>query len=167
LEVYDSSPDEAIKRLWIDENEGISPFDLDWGYATTVYKSQGGEFPWVIFCVPPSPADHWTRANAYVAVSRAQQSCTVMGTLADFNAIARRPDQVRRTVFGYLLSCDTAICAHTPLAPSIVPAAERLIVQDPERECTLLGEGELAVPTLKEYLQAPQKKEEYDEDEIF
>lgn len=168
LEVYDSSPDEAIKRLWIDENEGISPLDLDWGYATTVYKSQGGEFPWVIFCVPPSPADHWTRANAYVAVSRAQQSCTVMGTLADFNAIARRPDQVRRTVLAHLLERDIALCAHVPLDAARVPAEERAIVLDPEAECALLPEDEPAVLTLKDFLpQPPRKAGEQDQDDFF
>lgn len=161
MEVYDASPDEAIKRLWIDEEEGISPFDLDWGYATTVYKSQGGEFPWVVFCVPPSPAEHWTRANAYVAVSRAQQSCIIMGKVADFNAIARRPDQVRRTVFGYLLSQHDGIRAHVPLEG--VPVAEQSIVTDPERECQLLDADELAVPTLKEFLPTPKSAEEKDD----
>lgn len=155
LEVYDTSAEEATKLLWIDDTEGISPFDLDWGYTTTVYKSQGGEFPWVVFCVPPSPAEHWTRANAYVAVSRAQQSFTVMGKVEDFNAIARRPDQVRRTVFGHLLAQQTELKTHAPL--SNVPAAEQAIVADPEHECQLLPADKLAVPTLKEFM--PQPKE--------
>lgn len=155
MHVYDSSPDEAIKRLWIDEEDGISPLDLDWGYATTVYKSQGGEFPWVVFCVPSDPGDHWTRANAYVAVSRAQQSCVVLGSLSDFNAIAKRPDRVRQTVFAHLLSRHPSICDHVPLAQ--VPEAELRIVRDPERECKVLKAGVAAAPSLKDFLAIPKQ----------
>lgn len=158
MEVYDTSAEEATKLIWIDEEEGVSPFDLDWGYATTVYKSQGGEYPWVIFCVPPSPAEHWTRANTYVAVSRAQQSCTVVGNTGDFNAIAKRPDQVRRTVFGYLLAQQTELRAHTPLTN--VPVDEQTIVLDPERECRLLPDEELAAPILKDFLPKPKQNDE-------
>jgi hypothetical protein len=78
-----------------------------------------------------------------------------MGKVEDFNAIARRPDQVRRTVFGHLLAQQTELKTHAPL--SNVPAAEQAIVTDPEHECQLLSADELAVPTLKEFM--PQPKE--------
>jgi hypothetical protein len=161
MEVFDTKPEDAIKRIWVDEDEGVSPWDLDWGYATTVYKSQGGEFPWVIFCVPPTPAPHWTRANAYVAVSRAQQSCIVLGAQNDFNAICKRDNLVRRTIFGHLLQHDeryASLTEHEALSAACLSEEELEIILDPENECSLLDEDTLAVPTLKEFMPKPQNE---------
>lgn len=57
--------------------EDISDVELCW--ATTVHKSQGCEFPVVIFVCPDSHQRMLTRNLLYTAVTRAKKLCVVVG----------------------------------------------------------------------------------------
>ena len=142
MEVSDDDTS-TCKKVWIDAGEGVDPFDIDCGNATTVYKSQGREFPYVIFCVPPQAGTHWTRANAYVAASRAQRGLVIMGPRPEFEAICARPNVERRTVFSHLLAQESSLTEHVPLTGVMVET----IVDDPET-LSILHETQLAVPIL-------------------
>ncbi len=98
-------PDQGAetKKVWIHEKGGIKPIHVEWGYATTAYKTQGNEFPYVLFKVPNNPGPQWTRPNAYVSVSRAKEKCWIMGSKASFLTICSRPEKHRTTCFGMML----------------------------------------------------------------
>jgi hypothetical protein len=121
----------------------VDPFNIQCGNATTVYASQGREFPYVIFCVPPYAGQHWTRANAYVACSRAQRGLVVMGPREEFGAICARPNIERKTVFALLLCKETELTQHLPNTRT------EHIVRDPE-SLPLLHKDALAVPIFVE-----------------
>ena len=75
----------------------VDPSQIDLGFATTVYKSQGQQFPYVLVWNEDKPGKQWTRSNMYVAVSRAQKICWIAGTKEDFFTICKRPDPYRRS----------------------------------------------------------------------
>jgi ATP-dependent exoDNAse (exonuclease V), alpha subunit - helicase superfamily I member len=54
--------------------------DVELSWAATVHKSQGCEFPVVIFVVPHSPRILLTRNLLYTAVTRAKKECIVIGS---------------------------------------------------------------------------------------
>lgn len=150
LEVADShDPEAPSKSVWVARgNDGsVDPLDVDCGNCTTVYKVQGREFPFVFFCVPPNPSERWTRCNAYVAVSRAQERCVVLGNHRDFVTICTRPDVARRTVFRELLAQHPELAAHVPIT------ANEPIVDDPAA-LGLLPADVRAVPTFAEFVAA-------------
>lgn len=147
MEVVDShDPDAPLKTVWVDSAQGVDPLDVDCGNATTVYKVQGREFPFVFFCVPPHPGAQWTRCNTYVAVSRAQERCVVLGALHDFGDICARPDVPRRTVFEHLLRQRPDLAAHERTTPH-----NEDLVDDPALLATLPAEV-TAVPVLKDFV---------------
>lgn len=143
MEVSDSSDatEASTKTVWINAAEAVDPKNVQCGNAITVYSSQGREFQNVIFCVDPQVGSHWTRANAYVAASRAQQRLVVMGSQKAFGAICARPNVERRTVFAHLLSLEAALTQHVPTDA----AAAETIVRDP-KTLNVLHKDVLAAP---------------------
>lgn len=146
LEVTDSSDSTAAskKTVWIDAALGVDPFHVQCGNVTTVYSSQGREFPNVIFCVPPNIATHWTRANAYVAASRAQRRLVIMGPLADFGAICGRVNVERRTVLAHLLAQEEQLTTHAGQTTTTTET----IIRDPDL-LQILPSNVLAVPMFQ------------------
>lgn len=139
----DATPD-SFKSVWIEETEGVNPFHIQLGNAITVYSSQGREFLNVVFCVEPKPSSHWTKANVYVASSRAQRRFLLMGPRAEFNTIAGRPNAERRTIFQHLLKKEKELLQHVANSTN-----QETIVRDPET-LTVLSPKVLAVPMFRE-----------------
>jgi ATP-dependent exoDNAse (exonuclease V) alpha subunit len=99
----DPADEPETKTIWIEEHGGVHPMHIDHGYATTTYKSQGREFPYVIFWNLSSPQEHWTRPNAYVAVSRGKQRVWIAGNPEDFFTVCKQVDPKRKTIFSMIL----------------------------------------------------------------
>jgi exodeoxyribonuclease V alpha subunit len=53
--------------------------DLDLAYALTVHKSQGSEFPWVVFVVHSAHTYMLTRQLFYTAITRAKKGVVLVG----------------------------------------------------------------------------------------
>lgn len=53
--------------------------DLDLAYALTVHKSQGSEFPWVVFVVHSAHTFMLTRQLFYTAITRAKKGVVLVG----------------------------------------------------------------------------------------
>lgn len=137
----DGAPD-SVKTVWIEERDGVNPFDIQLGNAITVYTSQGREFPNVVFCVDPIKLGaHWTKANAYVASSRAQKRFLLLGPRAEFNAMAARPNAERRTIFHHLLQQQQQ--------QSQVTGTTETIIRDPET-LSIAPASMLVVPVFRE-----------------
>lgn len=138
------------KCVWIHEKHGVKPIHVDWGYATTAYKTQGNEFPFVLFRVQENPGPHWTRPNAYVSVSRAKEKCWIMGRREDFLAVCARPERPRLTCFGMLLKQE-----ELPKEPVVRVVSNML---DP-LQMTLMPKDIPCVPTLEQTIEKSRKKE--------
>jgi len=97
------------KNILIHAKHGVHPLHVSLGYATTSYKSQGREFPYVVFIVCPSPSAQWTRSHAYVALSRGRKHVTVAvkEDPRDFYRLCDVRDWSRNTVFGRMLDSET------------------------------------------------------------
>lgn len=109
----DPADDPEERLLWLEAEHGVAPKHVVPGYASTTYKVQGGEFPYVIFWLDSDPGEQWTRPNLYVATSRARLRLWVVGEARDFAVIAKRPEPRRRTVLSRLLH--TLPDGNTPL----------------------------------------------------
>ena len=85
---------------------GARFFAFDLTCSTFSHKKHnltGGEFPYVIFWNQTDPREHWTRPNAYVAVSRGKECVWIACEPADFFTVCAQPETRRRTVFGELI----------------------------------------------------------------
>lgn len=78
--------DQGILRAWFMDEDGglrwVSPARLPpWqpGYAITVHKSQGSEFPRVLFLLPDAEVQVLTRELLYTAVTRAKEQLILCG----------------------------------------------------------------------------------------
>ena len=91
----------SFKTIILGPVISFSHFEL--GYATTANKVQGKEFAQVIFWNNWRPAQHWTRAHAYVAISRGKERVWVVSDPNDFHIMCQRNDATRRTVFDTLM----------------------------------------------------------------
>jgi hypothetical protein len=145
--------DPEYKRVWIDSAEGIHPSHVDLGYATTTYKTQGREFPYVVFWNRTDPHDHWTRPHAYVAVSRGKERVWVVGERSEFLRVCSQVDTRRRTVFAALLK--ESPCAREPTLVCAEPApmaawTELVMLTDKKKPC---------VYTLQEAVEKREKRE--------
>lgn len=69
--------------------------DIEQAYAATVHKSQGCEFPVVIFVCPSAHAHMLNRNLFYTAVTRAKRLCMVVG---DNEAVRRSVDTADATI---------------------------------------------------------------------
>ena len=75
----------------------ISPLNVELGYAVTSNKSQGSEWGHVVFYIHPDLGEFWSREYPYVAVSRAKNSCTIVGTMDELKAICKNRAPPRNT----------------------------------------------------------------------
>ncbi|NTF17409.1 AAA family ATPase [Agrobacterium rubi] len=81
--------------------------DVELSWAATVHKSQGCEFPVVIFVVPHAPRILLTRNLLYTAVTRAKKECIVIGSKDSINHAVNAVQVTRRhTGLAGLLSID-------------------------------------------------------------
>lgn len=85
--------------------KGKALADLLHGWAITVHRAQGSEFPAVVVVVPPEAATMLSRPLVYTAMTRAQRHLSVVHGVGP--ALARAVRQVgtlpRRTLLGELL----------------------------------------------------------------
>jgi AAA domain len=113
-----------LKHVICSSSVGVKPFHMDLGYATTTTKVQGREFEFSIFWNNCNPAPCWTRAHAYVAMSRGKKRVWCVSSAADLYAICDRPNKPRRTVLLHLLKrcseewLETQLTTPFPYAPT-------------------------------------------------
>jgi len=119
------------------EPNGVEARHVGLGYGSTVYSSQGREYPYIIFWVVANPSDNWTRPNAYVAASRGKKRVwIVVSHPSDFFRICHRKDRQRQTALGHLMQhtpLDTA--PHTHYVPGPMQNAADLRVMDKAIKC--------------------------------
>lgn len=71
--------------------------DIELGYAITIHKSQGSEYPEIDICIPEySP--FITRKMLYTAVTRAKHKVRIWTTLEIFKKIVIQQEKTRRTM---------------------------------------------------------------------
>ena len=92
LVVRMEAPDRHVR---IERNRNL----VDFGYATTVHKSQGSEWPIVIYVADRSCGRIGSRQLVYTAISRAKQLCFTVGQLDVINQQIRRDVIKERTTF--------------------------------------------------------------------
>ncbi len=103
VDTEDKNDCPETKSVWLHPKYGVHPKHVDLGYATTTYRTQGREFPYVIFWNQTNPDKHWTRPNAYVAISRGKERVWVACEPADFFTVCGQKDVKRKTIFAELL----------------------------------------------------------------
>lgn len=70
-----------------------SILDCMWlGYAITLHKAQGSQFPRIIIALQKGKIVD--RAWLYTAITRAESEIHIVGSTADFKAITERPSNV-------------------------------------------------------------------------
>jgi hypothetical protein len=143
--------DVGIKIVWIDKKHGVHPSHIDLGYATTTYKTQGREFPHVIFWNRASPGEHWTRPHAYVAVSRAKERLWVVSEPRDFFTVCDQLDVRRRTALGVLLAGAEMGDARCRWAPAGEVVARK--------DMRVVPKTEPVVPRLVDFVLSPPPAE--------
>ena len=79
------------------------PKDVVYGYATTIHKSQGGEYAHVIAIVPKNVEYTFGKPALYTAFTRARQTLTIMGAIDKIPGIIERPEKRRYTALKSLL----------------------------------------------------------------
>jgi ATP-dependent exoDNAse (exonuclease V) alpha subunit len=92
-----------VKHVLCNVNGAVKARDIDLGYATTTTKVQGREFEYLIFWNNHHPAPCWTRAHAYVALSRGKKRVWCVSSASDLYAICDRPNKPRKTILSLLL----------------------------------------------------------------
>lgn len=70
--------------------------NLDWAYATTVHKSQGSEYQFVIVVMLRSHYVMLRRNLIYTALTRAKRNVVIIGQKEAVNHAIRTPDSARR-----------------------------------------------------------------------
>lgn len=90
---YDESGDTS------DEDEGATGTGCNWdlGYALSVHKAQGSEFPAVVVMIDDQRI--CTREWIYTAISRAKQLCILIGSLSVAYGFCRRTAIDKRKTF--------------------------------------------------------------------
>lgn len=92
-----------IKKVVVHNVLGIDPFFINGGYAVTTNKSQGSEWPYVVYIMLDSPSKWWTREYSYVAVSRSSTCCWVVGDRNVFLSMCKHRAPPRDTILSQLL----------------------------------------------------------------
>jgi exodeoxyribonuclease V alpha subunit len=84
-----------------DSDNGQTGCDWDLGYAISVHKSQGSEFPFVFVMLDeyPGAAMVYSREWLYTAISRASKSCILIGREELAKAMCRRVIHNERKTF--------------------------------------------------------------------
>ena len=89
-------------RVTVAFEEGYADYDqseleeLGLGYAISVHKSQGSQYPAVIVPVHPSHYLMLRRNLLYTAITRAERVCVLVGTKAALQQAVRNQDERRR-----------------------------------------------------------------------
>jgi exodeoxyribonuclease V alpha subunit len=99
---FDGNSDIEYFELSELELNGL-PKHIAYGYATTIHKSQGGEYQHVIVIVPKNLSYTFGKPGLYTAVTRAKQTLTIMGALDELPDIIGREDARRCTALKSLL----------------------------------------------------------------
>jgi exodeoxyribonuclease V alpha subunit len=73
--------------------------DIELAYALTIHKVQGSEFPLVIVVCYKQHSHMLHRNLLYTAVTRAKESCVLIGDTTGFKIAAERTDQNHRNTF--------------------------------------------------------------------
>lgn len=100
------------RTLWVKggasayAGNSIDPWHIQRGHCGTTYKNQGREYKHCVFFLETgSVLQHFHRSSAYVAMSRAKESMTlVYYKESDFHDLIQRSDPKRRTCLGLKLS---------------------------------------------------------------
>jgi exodeoxyribonuclease V alpha subunit len=100
-------------RVQYDEKEivyeGIGPLrDLSLAYAITVHKSQGSEFPFVIFVASTQHYIMLKKTLVYTAVTRARKLCAIVGQERALGIAVRQTDNGRLTGLARRLAISSA-----------------------------------------------------------
>lgn len=93
----------SVSEEFSDAGDTGSKFSL--GYAITVHKSQGSQWPVVICVVDPSPGAKWLtdRSLVYTALSRAKSYCVTIGPVEQLYQAIKKNSSVRRTGLSRLI----------------------------------------------------------------
>jgi exodeoxyribonuclease V alpha subunit len=97
-----ASVDVERGRVSVGFEEGHADYDqseldeLGLGYAISVHKSQGSQYPAVIVPVHPSHYLMLRRNLLYTAITRAERVCVLVGTRAALQQAVRNQDERRR-----------------------------------------------------------------------
>jgi RecD/TraA family predicted helicase len=107
--------DARVLAIQFDGNDDIEYFEpseleinglpkyVAYGYATTIHKSQGGEYQHVITVVPKNLSVTFGKAGLYTAITRARQTLTIIGAVDQLQSIIERDDPRRCTALKSLL----------------------------------------------------------------
>jgi exodeoxyribonuclease V alpha subunit len=100
---YKGRVDECHEILIGDKTVSVLDSDLELGYAITIHKSQGSEYPVMSICLPEySP--FITRKMLYTAITRAKHKLMIYAKHTVINRIIlNNKDDERRTFLGILL----------------------------------------------------------------
>jgi ATP-dependent exoDNAse (exonuclease V) alpha subunit len=74
------------------------PKHVDYGYAVTIHKSQGGEFNHVIVAVPKNIQYTFGRPALYTAFTRAKQTLSIIGAMDILPIVLNNPGARRITI---------------------------------------------------------------------
>lgn len=141
-----------LKHIICSAKIGVKPYHMDLGYATTSTKVQGREFPMAIFWNNHFTQECWTRAHAYVALSRGKQRVWCVSSADGLYKICDRPNKPRKTVLSHLLK----VCADDLMPKSLVTVPFNY--SDPKGTYMMLPHTVPCVPT-------PEDEEEEEEEE--
>jgi hypothetical protein len=104
------------------------PKHIAYGYATTIHKSQGGEYKHVITVAPKNLSFTFGKAGLYTAVTRARQTLTIIGAVDQLQAIIERDDPRRYTALKSLLGLPLIL--NPELKPDLKPKLKAVALID-------------------------------------
>lgn len=90
-----------IERI---RRDGRRYFPIELAYAITTHKSQGGEFPLVLYALRPG-VDYWAKRSAlYTAITRAKKYLVMYGDVNTYIRLAKNEGNHRKTRLPWALS---------------------------------------------------------------
>lgn len=100
---YRGKSDDCHEVLIGNKTVTVLDQDLELGYAITIHKSQGSEYPTMSICIPEYN-NFITRKMLYTAITRAKEKVIIYAKWKDINRIIlNNKDDQRRTFLGTLL----------------------------------------------------------------